>query len=343
MKTEIWLGLILIGALSVGCSPSERVESVKAGTAKALKVGIVFDSGGRGDKSFNDSAWAGVQRAQKELGIEAPKAVDSKFEKDYETNLTALADQGCDLVVAVGLSQSNALNSVAPKYPAIKFAIVDSEVKLPNVRSLLFTEEQGSFLAGYVAAMVSKTGKLGFVGGKSMPLIEKFEAGYVAGARAANPTVQILPSKYTESWDDVTLGKQAANVLFTGGADIVYHAAGRCGLGVIAAAKEQGKYAIGVDSDQDGVEPGTVLTSMIKHVDEAVFQTIQDVKEGKFQAGTKLYDLKANGVGLSPFTYTRNKVSADVIAKVKAISARIASGEIKVPTTRKEADVFTLK
>ena len=299
---------------------------------KAIKVGMVFDSGGRGDKSFNDSAYAGLERAKKELGIEFA-TVDSKAEKEYETNLETLSERGYDLVLAVGITQGEALKRVAPKHPDIKYAIVDADVKGDNVRSLLFSEEQGSYLAGYLAGLTTKTNKIGFVGGKSIPLIKKFEAGYFAGAKAANPKVEALPSKYTESWDDTLLGKQSAASLFNSGADIVYHAAGRCGLGVISAAKDAGKLAIGVDSDQDDVAPGSVLTSMVKRVDEAVFATVQDVKNGSFEAGAKSYDLKANGVGLTEMKHTKDKIPADAMQKLEAVKADIISGKIKVPTS----------
>lgn len=314
-------------------TPSTTTGGSASGEKKtALKVGMVFDSGGRGDKSFNDSAYAGLEKAKSDLGIEI-RTVDSKFEKDYETNISTLAEQGEDLVIAVGLSQAKALETVAPKFPKVKFAIVDSEVKAPNVRSLLFSEEEGSYLAGYLAGLVTKTNKIGFVGGKEIPLIKKFEAGYIAGAKAANPKITILPSVYTNSWDDTNLGKQSAMVLFSGGADIVYHASGRCGVGVIAAAREAGKFAIGVDSDQDDLAPGTVLTSMIKRVDESVFATIKDVIDAKFEGGEKRYDLKSNGVGLTDFKNTKDKIGAENIKKLEAIKADIASGKIKVPST----------
>lgn len=303
-------------------------------------MGIVFDSGGRGDKSFNDSAWAGMEKSKTDLGI-IEKSVDSKNEKDYEGNITTLSDGGADLVFAVGFAQAKALGTVAPKYPAAKFAIIDAEVKGANVRSLVFDEEQGSFLAGYLAALVSKTGKIGFVGGKKIPLIEKFEVGYIAGAKTAKPTIEVLPSKYTESWDDTSLGKADASTLFSAGADIVYHAAGRCGLGVIAAAKDAGKYAIGVDSDQDSQAPGSVLTSMVKHVDVAVAATIKDVKDGKFTPGLKRYDLASGAVGLTEFKYTKDKIGAENIAKLDKVKDLIVKGTIKVPSTQKELAAFT--
>lgn len=335
--TKIWTGLAAVGLALVmaGCgsqsSTSETTGSPAPSGEKKLKVGIVFDSGGRGDKSFNDSAWAGLERAQKDLGVE-PKPVESKSEKDYEGNLTALADGGCDMVVAVGINMETALKTVAPKYPNVKFAIVDGSGEGANVRSLRFKEEEGSFLAGYLAGLMTKTNKIGFVGGMEIPLIKRFQCGYEAGAKTANPACVLLPPKYTGDWNNNDLAKTAATVLFTeGGADIVYHAAGRAGLGVIAAAGEQKKYAIGVDSDQDYLAEGFVLTSMIKRVDEAVYQTIKDLQGGSFAAGEKVYDLAANGVGLSDMKFTKDKIGADNLKKLDEIKAKIVSGEIKVP------------
>ena len=316
---------------STSSAPSSASNTSSNPTGKKLKVAMVFDSGGKGDRSFNDSANAGLERAQKELGVEI-RTVDSKVEHDYETNLETLSEQGFDLVIAVGITQMNALNTVAPKHPKTKFAIIDAPVDKPNVRALLFSEQQGSYLAGYVAGATTKTGKIGFVGGKKIDLILKFEAGYKAGALMANPKVIVMPGKYTESWDDTQAGKENAKVLFNDGADIVYHAAGRCGIGVIEAAKESKKFAIGVDSDQDDVAKGTVLTSMIKHCDEAVFQTIKDVQDGKFASGMKVYDLKSKGVGLSPMTYTKDIVGAKTIGKVSDITQLIIDGKIVVPT-----------
>lgn len=324
-----------------GCGPSSSTAQSSSGTSgtqsagKSLLVGVVFDSGGLGDKSFNDSANAGLMRAEKELGVQA-KTVQSGSEKDYESNIQAMADAGCKIVFAVGLNQSDALKTVAPKYPNVDFAIIDGTVDAPNVRSLHFSEEQGSFLAGYLAGLVTKTNKLGFVGGEELDLIKKFYVGYAAGAKTANPKVQILPAKYVGDWDNSDTAHAEALQLYGSGADIVYHAAGRAGLGVIAAAKEQGKYAIGVDSDQDYLAPGFVLTSMVKHVDEAVFQTIKDVQIGKFTPGIVVYDLKSNGVGLSAMKYTKNKIGSANIAKVDAIKKEIIDGKIVVPSTEAE-------
>ena len=342
----------LAALLLVGCGNDSSKSPDAAGASsanagapkgKSIKVGVVFDSGGRGDKSFNDSAFAGVQKAEKDLGIAESdvKTVDSKSAKDYAGNLSQLAESGCDVVFAVGIGQDVALKDVAPKYPNVKFGLIDGVLDAPNVRSIVFTEEQGSFLAGYAAALASKTGTVGFVGGKKIPLIEKFQAGYEAGAKMANPAIAILPAKYTDSWDDVAIGKAMADSLFSGGADVVYHAAGRGGLGVIAAARDaDGKLAIGVDSDQDDEAKGKVLTSMVKHVDEAVFQTIEDVRDGKFTAGTKVFDLKDGGVGLTDFRNTKDKLGPDGMKKLDAAAAKVKDGTYKVPTTLADVPAF---
>jgi basic membrane protein A len=331
---------------AAGCGSSESKPqgngaSGAAGSSKHsdLTVGVVFDSGGIGDKSFNDSANAGLERAKSELGVNT-KTVSSQSEKDYQTNLDALASSGCKLVIAVGLSQGKALAAVAKDYPNVHFAIVDGSVEAPNVRMLDFAEEQGSFLAGYVAGAVSKTHTVGFVGGMELDLIKKFYTGFAAGALTANPSTNVLPPKYVGDWDNQDVAKANALQLFGSNADVVYHAAGRAGGGVITAAKEQGKFAVGVDSDQDSLAPGHVLTSMIKHVDEAVFQTIKDEVDGKFAAGQKVYDLASNGVGLSKMKYTKDLLDAKTKAALDDIKRKIIAGTIKVPATLDELKAY---
>lgn len=355
MKWTLWLAVAALATALVGCGSGDKAATETGGTdgtvskdgggetKKKLKVGVVFDSGGLGDKSFNDSAWAGVQKAVTDFGVEE-KHVESKSVKDIETNLQTLADQGCDIVFAIGINQKDSLEKVAAQYPDTKFAIVDAvpnpELGLKNVRALLFKEEEGSFLAGYLAGLTTKTNKLGFVGGQEIPLIKKFYSGYAAGAKAANPAVEILPAKYTGDWNNVDMAKAAANLLFDSGADIVYHAAGRAGLGVLDAAKEKGKFGIGVDGNQDGVAPGSVLTSMVKHVDEAVYSTIKDLQDGKFTTGEVIYDLKQGGVSLTEMEFTKDKIPADAMGKVDAIKAKIAASEFKVPATIEELETF---
>lgn len=327
--------------LLAGCGPKDRVAAPATGgdQAKQLSIGIVFDKGGKGDKSFNDSAARGVDRAKQEFGVQVTERL-SPEDKDYEKNLGDLADKGCDLVIAVGLNMEQALAKVAKEFPQTHFAIVDGSVEAPNVRMLRFKEEEGSFLAGYVAGLSTKTKRIGFVGGMEIPLIKKFLAGYTAGAKFADKSVEVLPPKYTGNWNDAGIAKLSAQALYGTGADIVYHAAGRAGLGVFDAARESGKYAIGVDSDQDDIVPGQVLTSMIKKVDEAVYSTIKDVRDGRFTAGERIYDLKVNGVGISEMKYTKDKLDPSIPSRVEAVKAKIISGEIVVPTDEASLQTF---
>ena len=334
----------IIALFAAGCGDSNKPADTNGQTgstnsAKALKIGVVFDRGGLGDKSFNDSAWRGIQRAAEEFGFE-PAKVETKHEKDYETNLTAMADQGMDLVIAIGINQTKALEKVAPEYPDIKFAIVDGMVEANNVRSLKFTEHEGSFLVGYLAGLMSKTGKLGFVGGQELDLVTQLQSACEEGARTAHRSTRALPAKHTWRIGSIDQAKAAANILFDGGADIVYHAAGRGGLGVIRAAKERNLYAIGVDSDQDGEAEGNVLTSMIKRVDEAVYSTIKDVKEGNFSSGVREYNLAENGVGISDLKFTKDLIGPDNLAKLEEVKGRIIAGEIKVPQTKAEFETY---
>lgn len=351
MKRTWIFGFALAAIMAAGCNsgaPATKETTggdaaAKTGAAdsneKKLVVGIVFDTGGVNDQSFNASANEGIKRAVAELGIEE-KILESKAVKDYEDNLNSMVDQGCDLVIGIGINMQEAMQRASKANPDAKFAIVDAVVEEPNVRSLLFNEEQGSFLVGYLAGKMTKTNKIGFVGGQQIDLILKFFSGYAAGAKTANPNVEILPEKFTGDWNNVDVAKATATQLFGSGADIVFHAAGKAGLGVINAAKEQGKWAIGVDSDQDHIAEGRVLTSMVKRVDEAVFQTIKDLKEGNFSAGAKVYDLKAGGVGISALRFTKDVIGAENLAAMDAQKEKIMSGELKVPTTKADLETY---
>lgn len=336
----VYLRALLALSLAVGllaaCTPPADGGETGATRSSSTggegpKVAIVYDTGGLGDKSFNDSADRGGQRAASELGAEVIN-MESVSPSDYATNLEEAAEAGNDLVVAIGINMQADLAAVAPRYPDTQFAIVDAVVDEPNVRSLLFREEEGSYLVGYLAGKMSEGGKIGFVGGQKIPLIEKFAAGYIAGARMANPDMELLPPKYTGDWENTDAAKVAASQLFSQGADIVFHAAGKAGLGVIKAAEEADKWAIGVDSNQDDIAPGNVLTSMIKNVDEAVFSTIRDVKEGSFSGGTTTYDLAVGGVGISPLEHTRDQIGEDNLADLDDVKQKIIEGEIEVPT-----------
>ncbi|BBJ27343.1 BMP family lipoprotein [Athalassotoga saccharophila] len=308
-----------------------------------LTVFFVTDTGGLGDKSFNDSAWAGVQMAVQKYGITA-NVIQSYEQADYVPNLTAAA-QVADVVVAVGFMMQDAVAKVAPQFPNVKFITIDFSVDAPNVESFLFSENQGAYLAGYLAAAMSKTGKVGFVGGIPIPPVERYQYGYEAGIQTYNvlngANVQVL-SGYVGSFDDPAAGKAMTNSQFSEGADIVFAAAGLSGLGTIEAAKDAGPghFAIGVDQDQDYLAPGYVLTSAMKRVDVAVFDGIKSVIDGTFKAGTVTLTLKDNGVGISPMTYTKQLVPASVMHQLDVLKQAVISGQIVVPATEKELQSF---
>jgi basic membrane protein A len=304
---------------------------------------MVSDVGGIGDLSFNMMANNGLERAKKELGVETA-LVESRQAADYSSNLQRMAEKGCKVVFAVGFALAPAVEEVAKRYPDTRFAIIDSDKpQASNVANLVFREEEGAFLVGALAGGMSKKGSLGFVGGLEIPLIKKFEAGFRAGVRTTNPTAKVA-AKYTNSWEDVAKGKELALSLFEEGADIVMHASGQCGLGVIQAAKEKGVgfWAIGVDADQDHLgtadkdhpaPPSRVLTSMMKRVDNAVFQVCQEVALGGFRAGKHEFGVKEEGVGLSPLKYTADEIPADLRKKVEFLEGRIGLGEVEPPKT----------
>jgi basic membrane protein A len=336
-RASLPLLLIILIALATGCAKKPRTAEE---TGK-IKAAVVTDTGGIGDRSFNAMAWAGVKRAGKELGVGA-KFLESKEQADYATNLSHCAAQGFDVVFAVGFLMEDAIAKIAPKYPRTKFVIVDGNApNAPIAASLKFREEEGCFLAGALAGMVSKTGKIGFVGGMEAPVISRFEAGYQAGALTVRRDARVLIA-YTGRFDDPAKGKELALAQFSQGADVIFHASGSCGLGVIEAAKQKGKgfYAIGVDADQDYIAPGRVLTSMMKRVDNAVFSMCNDVVEGKFTPGDHTFGLKDGGVGLSPMAYTKQDIPAGGIEKIEALKKRIIEGEIKPPTTPAELRGF---
>jgi basic membrane protein A len=297
-----------------------------------LRAAMVTDVGGIGDESFNASAWRGLQRAQKELGAEV-RYLESRTAADYVRNLTTLARQGFNVVFAVGFLMEDALAKVAPRFPKTYFGIVDGKApNLPNCVSLVFNEHEGSYLVGALAGAMTKTNIVGFIGGMNVPLIKKFEYGYRAGVMTTNPRARVLVG-YTGNWDDVNKGRELALTQFNQGADIIYHAAGRCGVGVIRAAEQKGKgyYAIGVDSDQDHLAPGRVLTSMMKRVDNAVFDVCQRVARGQFRSGTIVYGVKEKGVGLSPMRFTRKDVPDSTMKLVRMLERMIAEGKLKPP------------
>jgi basic membrane protein A len=317
--------------LFVGGKPEQVASSKKA----PVKVGLVFDVGGRGDKSFNDSAYNGLQRAIKELGADA-QYFEPGEGSDRESSLRRLASQDFDLIIGVGFIFTDDIAKMAKEYPNKKFAGVDYVVidpPPPNVAALKFREEEGSFLVGALAALLTKTNKIGFVGGMDIPLIHKFEEGYKQGAKTANPQIQVV-SNYAgvtgAAFKDPAKGKELALSQYGNGVDIIFHASGSTGLGVFEAARNLNKLAIGVDSDQFNEAPGFILTSMVKKVDVAVFEIIRDIIQNKYTGGVKEFGLKQDGVGYVYDDNNKMLIPEDVHKKVEELRKKIISGEIKV-------------
>ncbi|MGZ3505575.1 MAG: BMP family lipoprotein [Vulcanimicrobiaceae bacterium] len=300
-----------------------------------LTLGMVTDVGGLGDKSFNDSAYRGLQRAQQDLNAHI-QVLQSHSAADYQPNLSALTNSHLGMIYAIGFLMNKDLDEAAKQNPNQRYGIIDAVVDDPNVVSVTFKEEDGSFLAGALAALVSKTHHVAFLGGQDIPLLRKFEAGFTAGAHEIDPNTKV-DVKYVGSFDDVASGKEFANVLFNGGADIVYAAAGKAGLGAMDAVKSRANdYVIGVDSDQDDLVPGKVLTSVVKHVDVAVFDIAKAVDEKHPPSGHLVLGLKEHGVGLTDFKYTKDTIGAANIARVDQLEQAIVSGKIAPPSTRED-------
>lgn len=334
--------LVAAGALvlaACGGSGDTATDESSAPTSD-IKVGLAYDIGGRGDQSFNDSAAAGLDKAAADFGVQINEleAASGETDAEKEERLRLLASGGYNPVIAVGFAYATALSKVAPEFPDTRFAIIDnSDVALDNVTSLVFAEEQGSFLVGVIAAQASASGNVGFIGGVNTPLIKKFEVGFAAGVKAvnANATVQI---KYLSEFPDFSgfgdpaKAKVTAEGMFDAGADVVYHAAGGSGAGLFEAAKAAGKLAIGVDSDQyltaDAAVQDVILTSMLKRVDVAVYNMIKSVVDGAPLTGVNSFDLAGDGVGYS----TSNSAVSAYTAKADEFAEQIKSGAITVPT-----------
>ena len=346
-RTTKFAAVLAAGILALSACGSDSDNdngSASDGGSKAptsdVKVGMAYDVGGRGDQSFNDSAAAGLDQA-KEDGLIADsqesEAEDGEAETAREERLRVFADAGYDPIIAVGFAYEASVTKVAAEYPDVHFAIIDSEnVTADNVANLVFAEEQGSFLVGAAAALKSKAGHIGFVGGVETPLIQKFQAGYEAGAQAVNPDIKVDVKYLTQVPDfsgfaDPAKGKTAAQGMYDNGADIVYHAAGGSGGGVFEAASEAKGWAIGVDSDQyntaDPSVKDVILTSMLKNVNVAVHEYLKKVSEGEFPSGVTRYDLAVDGVGYS----TSGGFVDDITDQLDEYKQQIVDGEIEVP------------
>lgn len=331
-------------------SPTETEGTEPAdGAASDIRASMVTDVGGLGDQSFNDSAYAGLQQAEEELGVEI-NVLESSAPTDYVNNLSQLAQNEFSPVFAVGFLMTDALAEVAPQFPDTNFAIIDSVVEEPNVASILFEEQQGSYLAGVVAGLMTQEDTdytnpddmvVGFLGGLESDLIEKFEAGYTAGVYSVCPECQVL-SEYAgttpEAFNDPTAGQEISLRFIDQGADIIYHASGGTGGGLFQAASQRNIFAIGVDSDQAQIVPDApILTSMLKRVDNAVFQTVENAANGEMQTGSVVsYGLADDAVGLAPFYDFEDLVPQEVTDAIEEARTAIIDGETEVPTTMDE-------
>lgn len=352
------LGVLAALPLLTGCPNNTKTPDAPAGTGTAsgttivpgqststrgaLKAGLVTDVGGVDDRSFNASAWAGLQKAEKDLGAKI-KYVESRQSADYVPNLTRFAKDKYDVVFAVGTMMKDAVREVAEKNPTVRFVLIDGEdLGMPNVASYRFREEEGSFLAGALAGKMSKTGVVGFVGGMQMPLIEKFQFGYQAGAQMTNPNISVLVG-YAGKFNDPAKGQEIAISQMNGRADIIYHAAGGSGVGVIkaVAAKGKGYYAIGVDQDQDAIAPGRVLTSMVKRIDKAVLHAANKVNNDEFERGEVVWGLKEDGVGLSEMKYTKKDIPDGVLKEIDDLKQKIIDKKIIIPVTLRDYEDFS--
>ncbi len=306
--------------------------AVRLAAAADFQPAIVYDFGGKNDRSFNQSASEGAERFKKDTGI-AFREFEVTNAAQREQAMAQLARRGATIIVAVGFTQASAVEKVAKEFPAVKFTIIDAVVDLPNVQSVNFREQESSFLCGMAAAMASKTGKVGFVGGMDIPLIRKFALGYTEGAKYVNPAVEVfqnMTGTTPAAWGDPTKGAELAKSQIGRGADVIFHAAGNTGGGVMQAAKDAGKLSIGCDSNQDYLHPGSVLTSAVKRVDVAVYKAFTDEKNGTWKPGPVVLGLAEDGVGYSLDEYNRKVITPEMEARLNQARANIISGKIKV-------------
>lgn len=318
----------------VSCGSSKTEEPAAENTEGKLKVAMVYSVGGKGDKSFNDSAYAGLQRVMQEFGVEVAEYEPKDASVEIRNQLAEYAQDGTyDLIMTIGFTSVDPLTSVAKEYPNQKFVLIDDAIEgLPNVLSVSYKEQEGTFLTGALAALMSKTNKVGFIGGTDAPVIARFATGFKQGAKYINPNIDVLISYINGSnpWNDPVAAKQLAESLNSKGADVIMHAAGGSGSGLFKAAEEKGFYAIGVDSDQDDIVQGKVLTSMLKRVDNGVYDIIKDLKDGKFEAGVKYIGLAEDGLDTTEFKYTKDIIGKENLDKIAQIKQDIKDGKIKV-------------
>lgn len=321
-----WVGSLIALLAVAGLAVAAEAQTT------AIKPAIVYSTGGKFDKSFNEGVFAGAERFKKETNI-AVAEFEPSNETQFEQALRRFAQRGQDPIVAVGFSQAVALGKVAKEFPNIHFTIIDSVVDLPNVQSVVFKEQEGSFLVGVLAAEASKTGKIGFVGGMDIPLVRKFQCGFEQGIKYANPNAELITNMTgttPAAWNDPGRGAELAKGQFDRGVDVVYAAAGSTGLGILQAAKDRGKLGIGVDSNQNHLHPGTMLTSMLKRVDLAAYNSFKQAQASTWKGGAQVLGLKDGGVDWALDTYNEKLITPEMKAKVEAAKADIVSGKIVV-------------
>jgi len=350
MKFKVLLTLLLVSALVFAGQACNRA-SYGADDKTKIHVGIVFDIGGKDDRSFNAAAWSGAKCAETGKwpdGTSCGKPPLNIVLRDIEPGnptsiepaMRAFAERNYDLIIGIGFAQTPIIESVARDYPNIRFAIVDGVSDLPNVASLVFKEHEGSYLVGMLAAKTSKTGTIGFLGGMDIGLIHRFKGGYEEGARAVNPNIRVIPNYVgvtDAAWNNPGKGKEIALAQISKGADVIFTAAGNSGLGAFDAVEQAGKkdgrathFVIGVDANQNMVKPGFVLTSMVKRVDNAVYSIVQDVVNGQFKTGFHVYGLNEDGVGYAMDENNKDLITPEMIKQVEEARAKIIAGQIKV-------------
>ncbi len=315
----------------LGALAAVGLLAVGAAQAQDFKPAVIFDMGGKFDKSFNEAAYNGAEKFKDETGTDYLEfEITNESQRDQALRRMA---QRADIVVAVGFGFTTPLETIAAEFPDKKFVIIDSVVEKPNVESVVFKEHEGSFLVGMAAALASKTGKVGFVGGMDIPLIRNFEFGYEQGVKHVNPDAEVIVN-YTgttpAAWNDPARGGELAIGQFGQGADVVYAAAGATGLGVLQAAADNGKLSIGVDSNQNHLHPGSVLTSMMKRVDVAVHDAFTSAKDGSWQPGMESLGLKEEGVGYALDDNNRAVLTPEMQAKIDEAKQAIIAGTLVV-------------
>ncbi|MBB5606589.1 MULTISPECIES: BMP family protein [unclassified Janthinobacterium] len=301
-------------------------------SAATPKLGIVYDAGGKFDKSFNQSAFEGAERFKKDTGISFIE-VQASSDTQAEQVLRGLARKKLDMIASIGFSQTQAVQKVAKEFPNVKFVLIDGTATGANVNSVLFKEEEGSYLVGVAAAMASKSKKVGFIGGIDIPLIRNFACGYAQGAKSVNPKAEITQNMVgttASAWNDPAKGSELARSQFERGVDVVFAVAGGSGLGTLQMAKEKGKLAIGVDSNQNALYPGTILTSMVKRVDNTVYDSFMEVKNGTWKGGVVSKGLKEGGVDWALDANNRKLITPEIEKRVLGARKDIIDGKVKV-------------